>query len=277
MKKGRRIIGTVVLAAVVLVSGVIIRKEFFKEDGTIIEAVYLKKEDGNNVFVNLKADYPFTGLIPEGEIYGEGGEKITGDDLNNGDVLKIYGNGIMAESYPAKYPGITKAVRTEKENRKYIEKYGHYLDELFTGTDPSMRPHLNVCYSDELGDVSVMVPEAFSYEWTYKENGENRTITSDKIHVLQTEPTEVKKLSAPLDMELEFDEQPECIQIFSWDDSLLGQYQENTDQIPEGIGQDVIINGKGFPQFTARPGCVYLIRGTWENGTADYGIRVPAE
>lgn len=36
-------------------------------------------------------------------------------------------------------------------------------------------------------------------------------------------------------------------------------------------------NENGNPEFTAQPGCVYLVQGQWENGTVDYGFRVPAE
>ena len=50
-----------------------------------------------------------------------------------------------------------------------------------------------------------MIPEALSYTWTYEENGERTTITTDAPHILQTEPTEVTKLSEPMSMELEFD------------------------------------------------------------------------
>ena len=122
-----------------------------------------------------------------------------------------------------------------------------------------------------------MIPEAFSYTWTYEENGESSTITTDAPHILQTEPTEVTKLSEPLKMELQFDEKPESIRLLSWNDSLLGQYQDSSDQIPEGKPVEVQENENGNLEFTAQPGCVYLVQGQWKNGTADYGFRVPAE
>ena len=122
-----------------------------------------------------------------------------------------------------------------------------------------------------------MIPEALSCTWTYEENGESTTITTDAPHILQTEPTEVTKLSEPMTMELEFDEKPESVQILSWDDSLLGEYQDSTAEIPEGTSVEVQENEKGNPEFTVQPGCVYLVQGQWENGTVDYGFRVSAE
>ena len=152
----------------------------------------------------------------------------------------------MAQSYPAQYHGITKIERTEQANQKYIQEYGHYLDELFPEKDPAQLPYLNVCYTDELASAAVMIPEALSYTWTYEENGESRTITTDAPHVLQTEPTEVTKLSEPMTMELEFDEKPESVQILSWDDSLLEQYQDSAAEIPEGTPVEVQENEKAI-------------------------------
>ena len=289
MRKNRKIIaavGIVLLILIIIMAAAAIRNHFMKDApsdrgkadaGQYLKAVYLEKEDGNSIFVNLTAEYPFTGTIPEGELYDEEGKKITEQDLNNGDVVNIYGNGIMAESYPAQYHGITKIERAEQANQKYIQEYGHYLDEFFIEKDPAQLPYLNVCYSDELASAAVMIPEALSYTWTYEENGESTTITTDASHILQTEPTEVTKLSEPLKMELQFDEKPESVQLLSWDDSLLGQYRDSTEQIPEGTPVEVQENENGNPEFTAQPGCVYLVQGQWENGTVDYGFRVPAE
>ena len=122
-----------------------------------------------------------------------------------------------------------------------------------------------------------MIPEPLSYTWTYEENGESNTITTDVPHILQTSPVEVKKLSEPMQMELQFDVMPERIQIFSWDDALLGQEQDEAGQMPEGTAVDVKTNDNGNPAFTAQPGRVYLACGEWENGTVEYAFRTPAD
>ena len=278
-------IGVALLILIVLVAAGI-RNHFMQDEpadkpkadsGYTMQAVYLKKEDGNNIFVELENDMPFTGKIPQEELYDENGEKITEQDLNNGDVLNIYGNGIMAQSYPGQYNGISKIERTEQENQEYIEEYSHFLDEFFVEKEPSQRPELNVCYTDDLAAVTVMIPEALGYTWTYEENGEGNTITTDAPHILQRNPTEVTKLSEPMKMELMFDVKPESVQILSWEDSLLGQYQDSADQIPDGTPVEIQENEEGNPEFTAQPGCVYLVQGQWENGTADYGFWTPSE
>lgn len=280
-------IGVLLVTLVILAAANMLRSQFSSEEPQeenqvqgeyALKAVYLEKEDGNSIFVNLTEEYPFDGNIPEGELYDEDGEKITQEDLNSGDVLNIWGNGVIAESYPAQYNGITKMERTEQSNQEYIDQYGHYLEELFVEKDPSELPYLNVCYRDELADAAVMIPDPLSYTWTYTdESGESRTVTTDGAHVLHTESVEVKKISEPMTMELYFDEVPESVELLVWDDTLLGQYQDSADQIPEGTAVEVTKNGKGNLEFNAQPGSVYLVQGQWEQGTAEYGFWVPSE
>lgn len=280
-------IGVLLVTLVILTAANMLRSQFSSEEPQeenqvqgeyALKAVYLEKEDGNSIFVNLTEEYPFDGNIPEGELYDEDGEKITKEDLNSGDVLNIWGNGVIAESYPAQYNGITKMERTEQSNQEYIDQYGHYLEELFVEKDPSELPYLNVCYRDELADAAVMIPDPLSYTWTYTdESGESRTVTTDGAHVLHTEPVEVKKISEPMTMELYFDEVPESVELLVWDDTLLGQYQDSADQIPEGTAVEVTKSGKGNLEFNAQPGSVYLVQGQWDQGTVEYGFWVPSE
>ena len=280
-------IGVLLVTLVILTAANMLRSQFSSEEPQeenqvqgeyALKAVYLEKEDGNSIFVNLTEEYPFDGNIPEGELYDEDGEKITQEDLNSGDVLNIWGNGVIAESYPAQYNGITKMERTQQSNQEYIDRYGHYLEELFVEKDPSELPYLNVCYRDELADATVMIPDPLSYTWTYTdESGESRTVTTDGAHVLHTEPVEVKKISEPMTMELYFDEVPESVELLVWDDTLLGQYQDSADQIPEGTAVEVTKSGKGNLEFNAQPGSVYLVQGQWDQGTVEYGFWVPSE
>ena len=139
MSKNRKLIvgAGVVLLVVIILAAAGIRTYLMQDEssdkswsdsGNTMQAVYLKKENGNSLFVNLDAEYPFTGAIPEGELYDEKGGKIREQDLKNGDVVNIYGNGIMAQSYPAQYPGISRIEITEKKNQEYIEEYSHFLE-----------------------------------------------------------------------------------------------------------------------------------------------------
>ena len=147
-KKAKLIVGIgVALLILIVLAAAGIRNHFMQDEpadkpkadsGYTMQAVYLKKEDGNNIFVELENDMPFTGKIPQEELYDENGEKITEQDLNSGDVVNIYGNGIMAESYPAQYHGITKIERTEQGTIPFWGNIG-------TARSRSRRAHLWKC------------------------------------------------------------------------------------------------------------------------------------
>ena len=123
-KKRIVFIGVVLLVIVILVAVPIILPRMRP-----MEAVYLKNENGNSIFVNMEDGFPFRGPIPQERLYDENGKKISEKDLNNGDVLNIYGDRAMDDSFPGKYDGITKIKRMENANQNYIEEYGHFLEE----------------------------------------------------------------------------------------------------------------------------------------------------
>ena len=122
-KKRIVFIGVVLLVIVILVAAPIILPRMRP-----MKAVYLKNENGNSIFVNIEDGLPFRGPIPQERLYDENGKKISEKDLNNGDVLDIYGDGCILELYPAQYPGINRIEITEKKNQEYIEEYSHFLE-----------------------------------------------------------------------------------------------------------------------------------------------------
>lgn len=122
-KKRIVFIGVVLLVIVILVAAPIILPRMRP-----MKAVYLKNENGNSIFVNIEDGFPFRGPIPQERLYDENGKKISEKDLNNGDVLDIYGDGCILELYPAQYPGINRIEITEKKNQEYIEEYSHFLE-----------------------------------------------------------------------------------------------------------------------------------------------------
>lgn len=76
----------------------------------------------------MEDGFPFRGTIPQERLYDENGKEISEKDLNNGDVLDIYGDGCILVLYPAQYPGINRIEITEKKNQEYIEEYSHFLE-----------------------------------------------------------------------------------------------------------------------------------------------------
>ena len=112
--KNKKILGIVGIILVILIIGAVVfgqnnfkkaekKTEKTTEEKTeepYLKAVYLKDEQGNSIFVQTDTEMVFFGTIPQ-ELYDENEKKITEEDLHSGDVVKIWGNGAIAQSYPA--------------------------------------------------------------------------------------------------------------------------------------------------------------------------------
>lgn len=238
-------------------------------------AVYLTDQEGSTLFVQPETDMVFHSTIPEGELYDEEGNKISEEDLNNGDVLEITGNGMIAESYPAQYYGIFKMQRTETENTEYAEKYQGLLEQFTVKEDPKEVPYLDVSYSQPDAMVAASV-QTGGYTWSYEtETGETETIAVDSAHILQWQwqDGDEMKISGSTDMELLFSKKPEEVRVVRWPaaDKTEPDITAEVD-FTEGESVQVLESPEGNPQITAEPDFVYLVEATWENGEAQYGF-----
>ena len=86
-------------------------------------------DDGSWYFADLDTDTIFSGTIPD-KLTDENGKKMTGADMQDGDVYLIYGDDIMLESFPGQYPGITKLVRKEQGNQEKADQYRQQLSSV---------------------------------------------------------------------------------------------------------------------------------------------------
>ena len=156
MKKRRLFLAAAALS-VFLVGGCQSRGEEEKP----IEAMYIEKGDDFQIFVDTSTDVLFDAYIPEGT-----------EELTTGDLVKIYGDGIMLESYPGQYPGVTRIVVTKQGTEEDAEKYESLVDEVYQEPDPSEPPYLNLEYRTKEAVVSA-VADRGGYTWSYTdENGE---------------------------------------------------------------------------------------------------------
>ena len=92
------------------------RKRRKEQQANAISAIYIETGEflKTGVFVDLNNGTIFSADIPAEGIYNKKGKLISDDVLENGDKVKIYGDGIMLESFPGQYPGVTKIQRTGK-------------------------------------------------------------------------------------------------------------------------------------------------------------------
>lgn len=228
-----------------------------------VRAVYLKNDYGE-LFINIEQDNPFTGTIPE-EIVDEEGNALSEEDLKSGDVLEVYGNGIMLESYPGQYPGITKLVRVEQENKEYQEKYQAMLDQFCPAPDLSQPPELSVNYRTEDAVVTAAC-DRFGYSWQYDGN----EVKADALHVLQASELVQQTVDGDTQMTLLFTYEPQEIQVTRWESVLKS---ESLSEIPEGE-EIAVSEGEEGSVIPVQPGYVYQISAHWQEGHVTYGFEV---
>ena len=281
--KNKKIIGIVGIILVILIIGAVFlgkgnvekqeKKTEKKTEDSYMEAVYLKDEQGNGIFVQTDTEMPFFGTIPQ-ELYVEKENKITEEDLNSGDVVKIWGNEAIAQSYPAQYPGITKIQIEEKENKEYIEKYGHYLEEFIAVPDETELPYLDISYKQPNALVTAAVDTVASYIWEYsgddgkqvrEESLENSVLTLPELAEIQ--------VAGDTQAELLFCTEPEKVEVLRWDESLKME-EGSEDAIPEGETVQIENGEAGNISITIQPGYIYMIKAFWKNGEVEYGFSV---
>lgn len=235
-----------------------------------VTAIYIPFGEEEHIFVSEQAGV-FVATFPE-EIYDINGKKISQEQLVKGNMVNIYGNGIMLESYPGQYPGITKMEVISQGDPSDADAYQYLVDEIYTEPDPAQPPTMNLGYTTELASVVVMVNRG-GYEWTYVDkDGLSNAAVADSAHVLQWKVGEELadvKTAEPLDITLYFSKKPDEVTVVRYDSSLLG-----TEEIPQG--EEVTVKEKDgeFMIPGVADGYVYEVTGIWENGRVNYGFVV---
>ena len=262
------------LAALILTAGTaawILSGKYGKGGGMGQEttiAMYIPFGKGEHIFVGEQSGV-FTATFPE-KIYDINGKKITQEQLKRGNMVKIYGNGIMLESYPGQYPGIARMEVIEEGQPSDADTWQYLVDEIYTEPDPSVPPTMNLEYTTDLASVVAMVNRG-GYEWVYEDkDGLSNAAVADAPHVLQWKTGEELadiRINDAVDITLYFSEKPDRVEAVRYDAALLG-----TGEIPEGEKVSVTEKKGEFVIKGVTAGYVYDIMGIWENGHVQYGF-----
>lgn len=107
-----------------------VKEEEAREEENAIQAIYVECGEylKRGYFVDMKEKTIFTADVPKEGIYNRKGTLIQGDILENGDTVKIYGDGIMTRSLPAQYPGVTKMKRLDRASLETTQTYIDLVD-----------------------------------------------------------------------------------------------------------------------------------------------------
>ena len=281
------VVGVIILLLIIVIVGImvsrnkgngsqteLVEEEVTGEEGTVTStAMYISFTEDSYLLVDQDTGSVFTVTFPE-ELYNSKGEKITRDQLVKGNVLKIYGDGIMLESYPGQYPGVTKMEvikdGTPADADTFLEENKELVDMFTAQPDPAEPPILNVEYTTDLAAVSSVVNRG-GYEWTYLDtDGTSNSVVADSTSVLMwsDELLNAVKLTAPVDMTLNFSEEPEEITVVRWS----SEWRNKETDVPEGEPVETAEKDGKTVMTGVEAGYVYMITAVWENGRAEFGF-----
>ena len=255
MKKRRLFLAAAALS-VFLVGGCQSRGEEEKP----IEAMYIEKGDDFQIFVDTSTDVLFDAYIPEGT-----------EELTTGDLVKIYGDGIMLESYPGQYPGVTRIVVTKQGTEEDAEKYESLVDEVY----------LNLEYRTKEAVVSA-VADRGGYTWSYTdENGEDQEVAVDAAFVLEWDTLNDIRLNEKTDVLLYFSREAKDVSVIRYEPSLKKQSTEETEENDEPESELIKVSEEedenGKKQFILKDLLdegIYLVTAEFDQGTVEYGFEV---
>ena len=109
------------------------KEEEARAEAEAITAIYLETGEylKKPLFADIANEMFFTAEIPGKGIYNKKGKLIEGDVLEIGDVVKIYGNGIITRSDPGQYAEVTKMQRVRRADLEETQKYLDLAEERY--------------------------------------------------------------------------------------------------------------------------------------------------
>lgn len=125
------------ILGILAVVGILVYNHWLSEKS--IRAMYIPVSENEHLMIDLDSKSVFTVTMPD-VILNTEGKKITWQELKRGNIVRIYGDGIMLESYPGKYPGVTKIEVVEEGKPSDADPYEKMVDEQRPSKSPSESP-----------------------------------------------------------------------------------------------------------------------------------------
>lgn len=222
-------------------------------DGEFINtAMVVTFGDGEILFVDQDTDTPYFPTLPEGT-----------PELTAGNIVRVTGNGIMLESYPGQYSGITRVEVIKEGTPADAEKYANIVAEIWQPKDPAELPYVSIEYTTELAVTSVMLP-ALNYVWNYNQDGEVHTTAEDAQlpNQVASESLPDVRVDAPTEVTANFDVNTTSVSVLRWSEDAL-----NTE------GEAVPVSENDL-SFVVEPEYRYAIFSTFEQGEVTYAFTV---
>lgn len=206
--------------------------------------------DDSYLFVDQETEAPYFLTLPDGA-----------PQLAVGNVVRVTGNGIMLESYPAQYPGVTSVEIVSEGAPKDAERYQDIVSQVWAPRDPAEPAAASLEYGTDSALVSL-TPLTSGYEWNYGPEETRKTVCADAPAATEYAIDELPSatLAAPTDVTMTFDVDATGASISSWSERGL-----------DGAGRAVDLTLEdGAVSFVAEPGTRYAAEITFGDGVVTY-------
>lgn len=249
-----------------------------EENSAVQHCILLAGKNGTWLLADRDNGNVFTVEIPS-DLTDESGKKISPEILKAADYVDVYGDGIMLQSYPGQYPGVSKMVVTGEGSEDELKQYQDVIDMVFAESDTSEVPSAGVVYSSSLGQTMSLMSGPANYTWTAPlgdsetDSSEDNTVTACGLAVMQWEDLEKMAMDdGKTDFTVSCNLVPEKVTVRRWS---ADQYPAGADDDYDASAEDVTVEKNDEGEFVIKdvePGYVYEVTINWEYGDAQYGF-----
>lgn len=247
-------------------------------EATSTSTAMVLHNDGTEVlFVDQDTQTPYVPGLPIDNIFDAEGNVIEASDLEPGNIVTVKGNGIMLESYPAQYPGITSITLIGTGNPADVEEYAELIETVFPPADPNAMPIANLEYGNEYGQVTLLL-NAFKCRMNENLTGETEVVNLNGSYVdgngLIDSTTADAKITEATDAQVIFDR---AFQNLLIDRSPIegvsnGSFHMDLEAEQETVTYEIV--EQGIANITIEPGYVYVVNATFANCEASFAFTV---
>lgn len=245
-------------------------------DEYVSRAVVVVYGEGEILFVDQDTESPYYPTqLSSALIVDADGNQIAPEDLASGNVVRVTGNGIMLESYPGQYPGISKVEVISEGTPADAEKYSQIVSQIWSPRDPAQVPYASASYETELGGVGLALLECGSI-WSFERDGKTQTVTTDTTHPAQYEAESLPDVlvAGPCEVTVSFDVPATDVRVTRYEEEEIARAAGALEGLTETDVEAEVTDGEA--RLTVEPGGRYVVDATFEAGTVAYVFTVPS-
>lgn len=243
--------------------------------GDVVSTAMVAYANGDQVlFVDQDTQTPYIPTNLDDATIVVDGQDVDEDALVAGNIVQVTGNGIMLESYPGQYPGISKVEVIEQGNPADAEQYADIVDTVFAAPDQSQVPSGNLDYKTADAQVSVMLdPYEFQWKWDTEDGQVSEANASGFAadgNGVVSENTSDARIAEATDAFIAFSVNPTSVEIertpLIKDASAKIDPAAEDEDVPSTLGDD------GAIALRIEPNYLYEVKATFPQGEAEYAF-----